>query len=82
MARPPPQNSTARPYPAVVASLSSLRASPRHANAGFMARKEETDAGMGDMSSSHRVAVYGEQVWNYFVRSYPDIVASHYPDAV
>ena len=70
------------PLPLASEFAEAVAASPRHANAGFMARKEETDAGMGDMRSTHRVAVYGEQVWNYFVRSYPDIVASHYPDAV
>ena len=53
--------------------------SPRHKNAGFMARKEETEAGTGDMQSLHRPAVYGEQIWNYFSRSYPDIVEKHYP---
>jgi isopenicillin N synthase-like dioxygenase len=56
--------------------------SPRHADAGFMARKDETEAGVGDMRSTHRPGVYGEQLWNYFVRSYPDLVAEHYPDAI
>ena len=60
----------------------AVAASPRHANAGFMARKEETEAGTGDMRSEHLPAVYGEQLWNYFVRSYPDIVSTHYPDAI
>lgn len=59
----------------------AVAASPRHAGAGFMARKQENDAGVGDMQSSYRPAVYGEQLWNYFVRSYPDNVAEHYPDA-
>ena len=43
-----------------------------------MARKEETDAGVGDMASYYRPATYGEQLWNYFARSYPEIVAHHY----
>lgn len=54
--------------------------SPRHQNTGFMARAEETAAGIGDMRSDHKPAVYGEQLWNYFCRSYPDNVAAHYPD--
>lgn len=54
--------------------------SPRHRTTGFMARADETAAGIGDMRSSHRPAVYGEQLWNYFCRSYPDNVAAHYPD--
>jgi isopenicillin N synthase-like dioxygenase len=60
----------------------AVAASPLHAGAGFMARKDETEAGVDDMSSTHRPDVYGEQLWNYFVRSYPDLVAEHYPDMV
>ena len=56
----------------------AVAASPHHANAGFMARKAETDAGVGDMASSYRPSTYGEQLWNYFARSYPDNVAHHY----
>jgi isopenicillin N synthase-like dioxygenase len=58
----------------------AVEASPRHANAGFMAPKEELANGVGDMASDHRAAVYGEQLWNYFARSYPDVVSEHYPD--
>ena len=60
----------------------AVAASPRHANAGFMAQAAETDAGVADMSSPHRPETYGEQIWNYFVRSYPDIVKQHYPELV
>lgn len=52
--------------------------STRHATAGFMARREETASGVGDMRSNYRPGVYGEQLWNYFCRSYPDNVARHY----
>ena len=45
-----------------------------------MARMEETKMGVGDMSSAYKPTVYGEQLWNYFVRSYPQIVEQHYPD--
>ncbi|MEM8618858.1 MAG: 2-oxoglutarate and iron-dependent oxygenase domain-containing protein [Actinomycetota bacterium] len=58
----------------------AVAASPRHAEAGFMASAAETEAGVGDMQSSQRAAVYGEQLWNYFTRSYPDLVAAHYSD--
>ncbi len=58
----------------------AVAASPRHAGAGFMARKEENEAGVGDMQSRHRPAVYGEQLWNYFARSYPENMATHYPE--
>ena len=60
----------------------AVRASPRHLSAGFMASPDETDAGVDDMSSPHRAGTYGQQLWNYFVRSYPDNVARHHPDAM
>jgi len=57
----------------------AVAASPFHRNAKFMARKEETAAGVGDMGSPHIPNTYGEQLWNYFSRAYPDIVQSFYP---
>jgi hypothetical protein len=58
----------------------AVAASSHHRDAGFMARMEETKVGVGDMSSAYKPTVYGEQLWNYFVRSYPQIVEQHYPD--
>ena len=54
--------------------------SHRHSNAGFMASREETQAGVGDMESCYKAKTYGEQLWNYFRRSYPENMAKHYPD--
>ena len=59
--------------------LDAVEASPRHAHAGFMARAEETAAGVGAMQSEYKPATYGEQLWNYFSRSYPDNMSRHYP---
>jgi len=56
----------------------AVAASPRHAGAGFMARRDETAAGVGDMASTTRPDTYGEQLWNYFARSYPDNMARHH----
>lgn len=57
----------------------AVAASPRHRDAGFMARRDELlDGASGTVSSG--AATYGEQLWNYFVRSYPDLVARHHPD--
>ena len=57
--------------------------SPRHRDAGFMATKEQTDEGVGDMASTTRAETYGNQLWNYFRRSYPEMMRRHYPgDAV
>lgn len=59
--------------------VDAVNASPRHADARYMARREETEAGVGDIQSDHRPATYGEQLWNYFSRSYPDNMARFYP---
>ena len=60
----------------------AVAASPRHAAAGYMASADETDAGVADMASQHHADTYGQQLWNYFVRSYPDNVARHHADAL
>jgi isopenicillin N synthase-like dioxygenase len=62
------------------AFVKAVAASPRHAQAGFMVQASEVRAGAQDMSSSEHPDIYGEQLWNYFCRSYPDNVKQHYPD--
>ena len=46
-----------------------------------MAKRDELLAGEGGIRST-RVDTYGQQLWNYFVRSYPELVARHHPDVV
>ena len=57
----------------------AVAASPRHAGAGFMAKRHELLAGQGGTSSTS-ADVYGQQLWNYYLRSYPANVRTHYPD--
>lgn len=57
----------------------AVAASPRHRDAGFMARRDELLSGERGTRST-AAASYGEQLWNYFVRSYPELVARHHPD--
>lgn len=57
----------------------AVAASPRHAAAGFMAKRDELLAGQGGTASTS-ADVFGQQLWNYYVRSYPDNVRTHYPD--
>jgi isopenicillin N synthase-like dioxygenase len=57
----------------------AVAASPRHAGAGFMATRHELLAGRGGTSSTS-ADVYGQQLWNYYLRSYPANVRAHYPD--
>lgn len=58
----------------------AVAASPRHSSAGYMAQTAETKAGVADMSSEHHPDLFGEQIWNYLLRSYPRIAKEHYPD--
>jgi isopenicillin N synthase-like dioxygenase len=60
----------------------AVAASPRHTNAGFMAPIKETEAGVADMQGTLQASTYGEQLWNYFSRSYPDNVKRFYPSVV
>ncbi|MFV0259117.1 MAG: isopenicillin N synthase family dioxygenase [Acidimicrobiales bacterium] len=70
------------PLPLAPELLAAVHASARHANAGYMASRDETRAGVADMASRHKPNTYGEQIWNYFCRSYPELVATHHPDLV
>lgn len=57
----------------------AVRVSPHHRDAGFMARRDELLAGSRGTSSAS-ADTYGQQLWNYFTRSYPDLVRRHHPD--
>mmetsp|Transcript_44971 Transcript_44971/g.118803 ORF Transcript_44971/g.118803 Transcript_44971/m.118803 type:complete len:298 (-) Transcript_44971:72-965(-) len=71
------------PLPIAPRFFEAVAASPRHRGAGWMAAREELLAGgTEDMRAGQVSAVYGEQLWNYFVRSYPENVKAHYPDVV
>lgn len=67
------------PLPLDERYAAAVAASPHHRNAGFMARREELlDGTRGTVSAP--ADTYGQQLWNYFVRSYPDLVRRHHPD--
>lgn len=59
--------------------VDAVAASLRHREAGFMAKRGELLDGERGIRSTG-TATYGEQLWNYFVRSYPELVARHHPD--
>jgi isopenicillin N synthase-like dioxygenase len=67
------------PLPLEDRFAAAVAASPRHAGAGFMATRHELLAGRGGTSSTS-ADVYGQQLWNYYLRSYPANVRAHYPD--
>jgi len=60
--------------------VDAVAQSERHRTAGFMATREQTDAGVADMASAEHTDTYGSQLWNYFARSYPAMMAAHHPD--
>ncbi|MGB3736393.1 MAG: 2-oxoglutarate and iron-dependent oxygenase domain-containing protein [Ilumatobacter sp.] len=68
------------PMPMAPRFLDAVAASERHRTAGFMASAEQTATGTGDMASATHTSTYGEQLWNYFSRSYPDNMARHHAD--
>ena len=67
------------PLPLAPRFAAAVAASPRHASAGFMAKREELLHGRTGIASTS-APVYGQQLWNYYLRSYPDNVRAHYPD--
>lgn len=67
------------PLPLDPSFAAAVAASPRHAGAGFMATRDDLVAGR-DGTSGRGTGVYGQQMWNYYLRSYPANVAAHYPD--
>ena len=57
----------------------AVATSAHHRQAGFMARRDELLAGSrGTLSAA--ADTYGQQLWNYFIRSYPDLVRRHHGD--
>jgi len=56
----------------------AVDASAHHRSAGFMPTPAEANAGTAAMASEHRPTTYGEQLWNYFHRSYPEQMQRHH----
>lgn len=46
-----------------------------------MAKRHELLDGHTDIASTV-APTFGEMMWNYYVRSYPDVVEEHYPGTV
>lgn len=74
----PSLETTLEAAPIKPAFAAAVAANPRLQGAGYMALREEIQAGVGDMASRHKPAAYGEQLWNYFSRSYPENMALYY----
>jgi isopenicillin N synthase-like dioxygenase len=59
----------------------AVAASPRHRDAGFMAKRNEILDGETEIRSAV-ASVFGQMMWNYYVRSYPEVVEAHFPGSV
>lgn len=77
----PDLRTTLDPLPLDHRYSDAVAASPHHREAGFMAKRDELLSGERG-TRSEGAACYGEQLWNYFARSYPELVARHHPDAL
>lgn len=69
------------PLPLDERFVEAVANSPHHRDTGFMARHDELVDGPRGVTSAP-ADTYGQQIWNYFTRSYPELVARHHPDLV
>jgi hypothetical protein len=60
----------------------AVQASERHRRLGLMPQLEEIKQGIvGNFDGAVRDRTYGELLWGYFSRAYPENMAKHYPPA-
>lgn len=58
----------------------AVQASDRHRKAGTMPSKAEIEQGLEDsFGGSARHKTFGDMLWNYFSRAYPENMKLHYP---
>lgn len=75
----PDLRTTLEPLDLAAEFREAVEASPRHRTAGFMATRDELLSGASG-TQARSAAIFGEQVWNYYCRSYPQNVQRHHPD--
>lgn len=66
------------PLPLDPRFAAAVAASPHHNEAGYMAGRDETARGTPAMQGERSATTYGEQLWNYFSRSYPELMTRHH----
>jgi isopenicillin N synthase-like dioxygenase len=76
----PALHTVLRPLPLSPEFAEAVAKSSRHTKAGFMARNEDLALGIEGMDTIRDEQVFGMQLWNHYLRSYPDNVSHHYPD--
>jgi len=61
--------------------LQAVERSHRHQSVGTMPTKEELDQGVHDsFAGVVRHKTYGDMLWQYFSRAYPELARLHYPE--
>lgn len=69
-----------RPLALAPKFLRAVEASERHRAAGTMPQQDEIEQGVeGTLDGAARHATYGDLLWGYFSRAYPENMARHYP---
>lgn len=59
----------------------AVEASERHRTAGIMPTREEIAMGIdGSLAGAARHKTYGDLLWGYFSRAYPELIAMHHPE--
>lgn len=77
----PDLRASLEPLELAAAFTTAVAESPRHRDAGFMASRAQLLSGEAGLAGD-AVPVFGEQMWNYYVRSYPELVQLHYPETI
>jgi hypothetical protein len=58
-----------------------VQESDRHSGAGVMPRIDELESGVdGSLAGGSKYDTYGDLLWQYFSRSYPENMATWYPE--
>ena len=69
------------PLPLAPKFSNAVAASERHRAVGVMPRKDELEEGVKDsLRGTSRYETYGDLLWQYFKRAYPENMARWYPE--
>ena len=77
----PSLDASLRPLDLAPHFIAAVKNSNRHRTVGIMPTMAEIENGVNQSlggAASH--ATYGDLLWSYFSRAYPDNMALHYPD--
>ena len=77
----PSLDTSLRPLDLGTRFIDAVHASERHRRAGVMPQRDELEQGVvGNFEGGARHRTFGDLLWGYFSRAYPENMARHYPD--